>query len=71
MKFNNLPLPTEAPYHIVKLKAEDLLQVKHRLQAKKASSSISAPSSTSKHDDEVISTLLQDYLETLKALSGQ
>lgn len=67
MKFNNLPLPSEAPYHILKLKAEDLLHIKQNLKvaATTATATIkpSASSSMSATGTSEENVKAQDYHE--------
>lgn len=76
MKFNNLPLSAGSPYHVLKLKAEDLLQVKHAVlkESNKNMNEQEVLSVAADEDEmtknEEVPTLLK-YLDTLRILSGQ
>lgn len=64
MKFNNLHLPSEAPYHIVKLDGESLLQAKCK------ASSGSFDCGRDRADGSSVQ-FQKSYLDVLQSLSGQ
>jgi len=72
MKFNNLPLPAEAPYHIIKLGVDALYQTRRHLVANADDAAGACPSTSTDADDgNVRECDIQLYMNTLKKLTGQ
>lgn len=71
MKFNNLPLSAESPYHIVKLGVKALFQTKCHLLANADDPTGACPSISADEDGNDYTGDIQMYVDELKKMTGQ